>query len=330
VNISHRRQFLRLVAGAAALPAMLRVARAQAYPTRPITVIVPFAAGGGADAIGRIVTERMRASLGQPFVIEIVAGANGSIGVGRAVHAANDGYTLSIGNWNTHVANGVVYRLQYDLLRDFEPVALLASDPFLIVAKKATAASDLKEFITWLKANSDKVSQGSGGVGSPGHVGGILLRNTTGASFQHVPYRGDSQATQDLVAGQIDFMIAAPTASLPQVRAGAIKAYAVTSNRRFAAAAEIPTVDEAGLPGLYVSNWYALFAPKGTPKEIIGKLNAAVVDALSDPTVRVRLANQGQDIPPRGQQTPEALAGFQKAEIEKWWPIIKAANIKSE
>jgi tripartite-type tricarboxylate transporter receptor subunit TctC len=164
-------------------------------------------------------------------------------------------------------------------------------------------------------------------VGSPGHVGGILLRNTTGASFQHVPYRGDSQATQDLVAGQIDFMIAAPTASLPQVRA---EAYAVTSNRRFAAAAEIPTVDEAGLPGLYVSNWYALFAPKGTPREIIGKLNAAVVDALSDPTVRVRLANQGQDIPPRGQQTPEALAGFQKAEIEKWWPIIKAANIKSE
>jgi len=325
-----RRQVLHLAAGAAALPAVSRIARAQAYPTRPITVIVPFAAGGGSDAIGRIVGERMRASLGQPFVIEIAGGANGSIGTGRAARAAGDGYTLVFGNWNTHVANAVIYRLQYDILRDFEPVALLASNPFLIVARSTIAANDLKEFIAWLNANPDKVSQGSGGVGSPGHVGGILLKNATGIRFQHVPYRGDSQAMQDLVAGQIDFMLASPTTSLPQVSAGAIKAYAVMDSRRFEAAPDIPTVDEAGLPGFYTSNWYALFAPKGTPKETIATLNGAAVAALADPTVRSRLADQGQQIPLRHQQTPEALAFYQKAEIAKWWPIIKAANIKAE
>jgi tripartite-type tricarboxylate transporter receptor subunit TctC len=247
----------------------------------------------------------------------------------RAARAAGDGYTLVFGNWNTHVANSVIYRLQYDILRDFEPVALLASNPFLIVARSTIAANDLKEFIAWLNANPDKISQGSGGVGSPGHVGGILLKNATGIRFQHVPYRGDSQAMQDLVAGQIDFMLASPTTSLPQVSAGAIKAYAVMDSRRFEAAPDIPTVDEAGLPGFYTSNWYALFAPKGTPKETIATLNGAAVAALADPTVRSRLADQGQQIPPRHQQTPEALAFYQKAEIEKWWPIIKAANIKA-
>jgi tripartite-type tricarboxylate transporter receptor subunit TctC len=325
-----RRRVLHLAAAAAVLPAVSRIAKAQTYPSRPITMIVPFAAGGGSDAIGRVVTERMRASLGQPFVTEIAAGANGSIGTGRAARAAADGYTFVLGNWNTHVANGVIYHLQYDILRDFEPVALLASNPFLIVAKSAIAANDLKEFIAWLMANSDKVSQGSGGVGSPGHVGGILLKNATGTRFQHVPYRGDSQAMQDLVAGQIDFMLASPTAALPQVSAGAIKAYAVMNSGRFEAAPDIPTVDEAGLPAFYTSNWYAIFAPKGTPKEIIAKLNGAAVAALADQTVRSRLADQGQQIPPRDQQAPEALAVYQKVEIEKWWPIIKAANIRGE
>jgi tripartite-type tricarboxylate transporter receptor subunit TctC len=261
-----RRHFLRLAGTAAALSTVSRIAKAQTYPTRPITMIMPFTPGGGSDAIGRIVGDRMRASLGQPIVIENVAGANGSIGVGRAARAAPDGYTLVMGLWNTHVANGALFGLSYDVVKDFEPIALIASNPLLIDAKKAMPATSLQELVAWLKANPDKASQGTVGIGSPGHVLGVLLQNTTSTRFQFLHYRGAGPAMQDLVAGVFDIMIEPPTASLPQVTAGTIKAYAVSASRRLAIASDIPTVDEAGLPGLYMSNWYALFAPKPRQK----------------------------------------------------------------
>jgi tripartite-type tricarboxylate transporter receptor subunit TctC len=323
----NRREFIAGLGVAAAWPVS---ARAQTYPSRPITMIVPFLTGGGADAIGRAVAERMRASLGQPIVIENVGGANGSIGVGRAARAAPDGYTVVMGLWNTHVANGALYALSYDVLKDFEPISLLASNPLLIDAKKSMPANDLNELVAWLKANPGKASQGTPGVGSPGHIAGVSFQKITDTRYSFVPYRGSGAAMQDLVAGQIDLMIEPPTATIPQVRAGTIKAYAVTAKSRLAIAPEIPTVDEAGLPGFYISNWYALFAPKGTPKNIVARLNTAVVETLADRTSRARLADQGQEIPAREEQTPEALGAFQKDEIEKWWPIIKAANIKAE
>jgi len=323
-----RRKFLRLAAGAAALPALPHIARAQAYPSRPITIVVPFPAGGSTDVIGRILAEKMRASLGQTIIIENVGGAGGSIGVGRVARAAPDGYTLDIGQWDTHVANGAIYNLNYDLQSAFESIALVSSNPLLILSKKALPADDLKGLVAWLKANSDKASAAVPTAGS--QVAGILLQKETGTRFQFVPYRGGGPAMQDLVAGQVDMLIVQAAVALPQVRAGAIKAYAATAKSRFAAAPNIPTVDEAGLPGLHISGWFGLYAPKGTPGPVIDKVNGAVVDALADATVRSRLAEVGQEIPPREQQTPEALATFTKAEIEKWWPIIKAANIKGE
>jgi tripartite-type tricarboxylate transporter receptor subunit TctC len=313
-----------LVSVALATSVALAAAHAQVYPSRPITMVVPFPAGGSTDAVARIVAERMRLPLGQPVVIENVGGAGGSIGVGRVARAAPDGYTLDVGQWDTHVANGATFPLSYDVVKDFEPVALLSSNPFLILAKKAMPADDLKGLIAWLKANPDKASQAIPTAGS--HVAGI----ETGTRFAFVPYRGGGPAMQDLVAGQIDLMIIQAAVALPQVRAGAIKAYAVTAGSRFPAAPDIPTVDEAGLPGIHISGWFALFAPKGAPKPVIGTLNAAVVEALADANVRARLATLGQEIFPREQQTPEALATYHKAEIEKWWPIIKAANIKGE
>jgi tripartite-type tricarboxylate transporter receptor subunit TctC len=303
---------------------------AQTYPSRPITLIVPFAAGGQTDTITRAIAERMRESLGQPFIIENVAGAGGTIGVGRVARANPDGYTAVVGNWGTLVVTGAVYSLQYDLLTDFEPVALLATEPTVIVARKTLPTNNLRELIAWLKANPDKASIGASGVGGPSHIFAVSFQKETTTRLQIVPYRGAGPAIQDLVAGQIDMMITGPTILLNLVRAGSIKAYAVTAKTRLAAAPDIPTVDEAGLPGFYLHVWHGVWLPKGTPKDIVGKLNGAIVDALTNSTVRSRFVDFGQEIFPRDQQTPEALAAFHKAEIEKWWPIIKAAGIKAE
>jgi tripartite-type tricarboxylate transporter receptor subunit TctC len=304
-------------------------ATAQTYPSRSINMIVPFPPGGLSDVVGRIVAEGMRASLGQSIIIENVGGATGSIGTGRVARASPDGYTLALGIWNTHVANGVAYSLTYDVAKDFEPIALLADAPLVILAKKDVPANNLKELIAWLKENPNR-SMGTVGVGSPVHLLGVLMQQQTGTQFGLVAYRGASLVIQDLVAGHIDFTIANPATALPQVRTGTIKAYAVTAKNRLAIAPDIPSVDEAGLPGLNFSLWAGLFAPKGTPKAIIDKLNGAAVSTLTDPAARQKLIGQGFEIPPREKQTPEALAAYQKAEIEKWWPIIKAAGIKGQ
>jgi tripartite-type tricarboxylate transporter receptor subunit TctC len=325
-----RRRFLHLAAGAAALSVMSHMASAQVYPSRPITMVAPYAAGGANGTIGRVMAERMKSSLGQPVIVEDGTGAGGTIAVGRVARAAPDGYTLSLGTNGSHVVAGATYALQYDLLKDFEPVALLSAGPFVFVANKTMPANDLKGLIAWLKANPDGASVGTGGNGSIAHVTGVLFRNETGTRFQFMPYSGVAPAIQDLVAGQIDMAITDPVASMPQVRAGTIKAFGVTTKTRLLSAPDIPTLDEAGLPGFDISQWHGLWLPKGTPKDIITKLNGAVVDALADPKVRARLADLGQEIFPRDRQTPEALGAFQRAEIEKWWPIIKEAGIKAE
>jgi tripartite-type tricarboxylate transporter receptor subunit TctC len=325
-----RRKFLHLAAGAAALPAVLRVARAQAYPTRPITIIVGAAAGGPTDTIGRIITERMRNALGQTIVIENNGAAAGSIAHGRAARAAPDGYTLSLGHWGTHVVNGAVYTLAYDVLKDFEPVALISSSTYFMVGKRDLPANELKDLVAWLKASPDKVTQGTSGAGSPGHIGGILLQSILGVRWTFVPYRGANPVMQALLAGDYDWTFTTPDQGLPQIHAGRVKAYAITAKQRMALAPDVPTTDEAGLPGFYLSYWHGLWAPKGTPKEIVGKLNAAVVSALAEPAVRSRLTELGQEIFPPEQQTPETLGTLQKADIEKWWPLIKDAGIKPE
>jgi tripartite-type tricarboxylate transporter receptor subunit TctC len=308
--------------------AAIASANGETYPSRPITVIVPSAAGGPTDTLTRILAESMRQTLGQPIIIENQGAAAGTVAVGRVARATPDGYTISVGQYGNFVLNGAIYSLSYDLLNDFEPVALLASNPQIIVSKNAVPATDLKSLIAWLKANPDKAAQGTAGAGSPAHISGIYFQNTTGTRFQFVPYRGAAPAMKDLLAGQIDLLLDQASNALPQVKAGRIRAYAVTTKKRLAAAPDIPTFDEAGLPGFYVSVWHGLWAPKATPKDVIAKLNVSVANALADPTVRTRLAEIGQDIPERVQQTPEALRAYQKAEAEKWWPIIKSAGIK--
>ncbi len=325
-----RRRFLQLAAGAAVLPAVTATSQAQGYPSRPITLIVPFPPGGLTDVVGRLVAEGMRTSLGQTIVIENVGGATGSIGTGRVARAAPDGYTLTIGIWNTHVANGVTYPLQYDVVNDFEPIALLADAPLLILGKRALPANDLQELIAWLKANPDRASMGTTGAGGPGHLLALLMQTVTGVRFGLVPYRGANPAVQDLVAGQIELMISNPATAMPHVRADRIKAFAVTARNRLAIAPDIPSVDEVGLPGFHFSLWAGLFAPRGAPADIVGKLNAAAVSTLADAATRQKLIDQGFEIPPRERQTPQALGAYQKAEIERWWPIIKSADIKPE
>ena len=318
------------VAALAVLCAAPLPASAQVYPSRPVTIVVPFAAGGPNDTFARIIAERMRSSLGQTVIIENVGGGGGNIGVGRVARATADGYTLSFGSLSSHVLNGAFFNLPFDVVNDFEPIAMVVDGPQVLVARKNFPANDLKEFIAWLKANPDKATMGHPGSGSAAHVGGAFMQKETGTRFQFVPYRGGGPAMQDVISGQIDFTMTVASNSLPQVRAGLIKAYAVMGKSRLTAAPEIPTVDEAGVHGVYSSVWFALWAPKGTPKDIVGKLNAAVVDALADPAARARLHDLGQEVPSREQQTPEYLATLHKAEVEKWWPIVKAAGIKAE
>lgn len=319
---------LTVLAVAAAMALGIVSADAQNYPSKPITIIVPFAAGGPTDALARVLAARMGQSLGQTVVVEDVTGAGGTLGVGRAVRAPHDGYTLSIGHLGTHVINGAIYPLTFDLVNDLDPVALVASNPMMIVSKNDVPAKSLKELIDWIKANDGKVTAGTAGVGSGAHFSGVYFQQLIGAKLQFVPYRGTGPALQDLVGGQIDLIIDQASNSLPQVKAGKIRAYGITAEKRLAAAPNIPTVDEAGLTGFYVELWSAIWVPKGTPKDIVAKLNAAVVETLADPVVRKRLADVGLDIPPRAKQTPEALAAHQRAEVKKWWPMIKAANIK--
>jgi tripartite-type tricarboxylate transporter receptor subunit TctC len=324
-----RRQFLHLAAGVPVL-AVRRPAAAQTFPSRSVIMVVPVSAGGAMDTIARIVAEGMRGSLGQPVVIENVTGASGSIGTGRVARAAPDGYTIIYGATVTHVVNGAVYQLNYDVLNDFAPIAFVAGTPWLICARKDFPANDLKGLVAWLKANPDKASSGTAGPGSPSHIGGILFQNLTGTRFQLIPYRGTAPSIADLVSGTLDMAILDPITALPQFRAAHIKAFAVTAKSRTATAPEIPTVDEAGVPGFYLSPWQAMWAPKGTPTEVIDKLNAAVVAALTNEAIRKRLAEQSYEVGPRKEMTPEYLAAIHRAEIEKWWPIIKAANIKGE
>ena len=325
-----RRGFLQLAVVAAALPGISRIARAQAYPLRPLTIIVPVPPGGVADPIARILADHLTVTLGQPVVVENVSGAGGSIGVSRAARAAPDGYTVSIGNWLSHVGASAVYPVQYDVLKDFEAVSLLTNSPILITARKDFPANDLKELIAWLKANPDKASAATVGPGSASHVSGVYFQRTTGTRFQFVPYRGGGPAVQDEVAGHVDLMFNEGTGALPYVLSRQIKTYAVLAKARWFAAPDIPTSEEVGVPGINISFWHGLWVPKGTPKEIVAKLNAAVVAALADPTVRKRLTDIGQEMFSRDKQTPEALHAFHKAETEKWWPIIKAEGIRAE
>jgi tripartite-type tricarboxylate transporter receptor subunit TctC len=305
-------------------------ATAEVYASRPIIMIAPLGVGGSTDVVARVVAQGMGQALGLNIAVENVTGAGGTIGEGRLARAMPDGYTIGIGQWGTNVANGAIYPLSYDLMKDFEPVGLVATQPFLIVARRSMPANNLRELIEWLRTNAGKANEGNSGVGSPSHVAGLLFQKAIGADFTMVPYRGAGESTQALVSEQIDVLLNVPGISMGQIRAGAMKAYAVTAPTRATMAPDVPTTDEAGLPGFYFSFWHAIWAPKGTPKDIVAKLNDALVKALADPATRKRLVEIGQEIFPSDQQTPQALHAFQQAEIDKWWPIIKAANIKAD
>ncbi len=323
---------MRRLAIAAAIAAMFvgltGAATAQQYPSRPITIVVPFPAGGPTDTLARILGERMRVALGQPFVIENVTGAGASIGVTRAIQSAPDGYTLSIGNWTSHVGAGAMYPVSWDALKDLAPISLLTATPLLIVGKNAIPAKDGRELIAWLKANPDKASAATVGAGSAAHVCEVYFMQETGTRFQVVPYRGGAPAMQDIIAGQMDLMCAEASQPLAYVRGGQMKAFAVMAKDRWPALPDVPTTDEIGAPGMYISFWHGLWVPKDTPEDVIARLNKAVNESLADPAVRKRLTDLGAVIARPEQQNPAALAAFHKAEIDKWWPIIKGMNIR--
>jgi tripartite-type tricarboxylate transporter receptor subunit TctC len=304
---------------------------AQTYPERPVTFIVPYGAGGPLDTVARIVTERMRVPLGQSTVIENVPGASGTVGVGRAVRAAPDGYTVCVGNWPTHVVNGAMFNLAYDLVEDFEPVALLTSNPYIMLVRKSLPARNVRDLIAHLKNNPGAVTLGTAGPGSGQHISGLYFQNVTGTTLRFVPYRaGAIDVLKDLVGEHIDLTFEQAISALPSIRGGVVNAYAVAADTRLAAAPDIPTVDEAGAPGIHISAWTGLFVPKGTPREVIATLARAAMETLADPALVKRLEDLGQTIPPPERQTAEALRAYHKAEIERWWPLIKAANLKAE
>jgi tripartite-type tricarboxylate transporter receptor subunit TctC len=313
-----------------ALLAISGNASAEDFPSHPITIVVPFSAGGPSDAMTRILAERMQRTLGQTITIENVTGAGGSLGVGRVVRSPPDGYTVGFGHLGTHVANGAIYKLGYDLVTDLEPVVLLPSNPMIIVSKNAVPAKSLGELLAWLKARPTPATAGTAGAGSGSHIAGLYFENATGIKLQYVPYRGTAPALNDLVAGQIDIIVDQLSNSIAQVRAGTIRGYAVTDAKRVESASDIPTTDEAGLPGFHMTLWSGLWVPKDTPQAIVAKLNAAAVDALNDPGVRAKLENLGLQMTPADQLSPQALGALQKAEIAKWWPMLKAADVKVE
>lgn len=299
----------------------------QPFPARQITLVVPFPPGGSTDAIARIMADRMRAPLGQPVVTENVGGAGGSIAVGRVARATPDGYTIDIGQWDTHVGS-IIYKLNYDLQKDFDPIGLLSVNPQLMVAKKNLPANNLKELVAWMKANPGKITFVNQNAAA--QVTGLMFEQATGQKVQFIPYRGAGPAMTDLISGQVDLLVVQAAVTLPQVQAGTVKVLANLSPQRSAAIPDIPTSDESGVPGLYMSGWFGFFGPRGLPKDVLARLNGAMVDTLADPAVRKRFADLGLDVATKEQQTPQGLAAFQEAEIKKWWPIIKAANIKGE
>src|SRR5271167_373116 len=319
-----RRRFLRLAAGCAILSTASRLTAAETYPSRPITIVVPFPAGGPTDALGRILADGMTRALGQSVIVENLTGAAGTIGAGHVAHSVPDGYTLILGHWQTHVVNGATFKLSFDVVKDFEPISLIADCPMWVVGRASLPPKNLADLIAWMKENPGKATVGIGGAGGGADVVGTYFQKTTGTRFQFVPYRGAAPIIQDLLAGHIDLTFTQVASALAQVRAGQLKAYVVMAKTRWAAAPDTPTIDEEGVPGLYASFWHGLWAPKSTPKDVIAKLDAAVAEALADPAVQQRFVEIGQEAWPRDKQTPAALAAQQKAEIEKWWPIVKA------
>ena len=313
--------FLALLAG------VLVPAHADNFPSRSITLIVPFPPGGSTDVAARIMADKMGEALGQAVIVENVGGAGGSIGVGRLARAAPDGYTIDIGQWDTHVG-AIIYNLNYDLQTDFAPIGLISINPMLLIAKKALPADDLKTLVAWMKANPGDAKFVNQNASA--QVGGLLLQKLTDTKVLFIPYRGAGPAMTDLISGQVDLLLVQGAVALPQVRAGTVKALAELSPQRSASMPDIPSADESGVAGLYIAGWFGFYAPKGTPPDVIAKLNAATVKALADPAVRARFAQLGLDIAPREQQTPQGLATFQQAEMDKWWPIIKAAGIRGE
>jgi tripartite-type tricarboxylate transporter receptor subunit TctC len=312
---------------AVALSAFAALAGAQGFPSRPVTLVVPFPPGGSTDTTARILAERMRGPLGQAVVVENVGGAGGTIAMSRIARSAPDGYTIDIGQWDTHVG-AVIYPINFDLQKDFDPIGMISVNPQLIIARKDFPASDLKGLVALMKASPGKITFVDQNASA--RVTGILMQQATATEVLFVPYRGAGPAMQDMLAQQVDLMVVQAAVTLPQARAGAVKILANLSPARSAVIPNVPTSAESGIPGLHASGWFGLFGPKGLPKEVVAKLNGAMVHALADPAVKTRLADLGLDMATREQQAPEGLAAFLKAETDKWWPIIRAAGIKVE